>query len=542
MLAPVRTVASTSTCTSISISTSTSISVIRRHLATPKHVLRRCLHQNRQVTTPSQPAPPSASASASPRHHWPNKHEVPEGAPQLVYRPKEAPDDAVTVSWTSEHIYLRDGRLEHGDGAQRVLEPATLRDSCACAACKDPSSGQKSFASTEIPADIGIASARATEHGLAITFSNDVARFASQGHEMILPWTHIQSALRRRAPRRDSRRTSRPSHKEAVLGRTGVQYWDARVLAQHVRKIDYAAFMEPGSPAFWDVVIDILRLGIVYLRNVPRDESSVVSITTRIANIRETFYGRTFDVRAKPNAENVAYTSGHLGLHQDLSYLSPPPMIQVLHCMDNSCSGGESLFSDGERAGRLLWPFVKTSRRMAPLAEHPVPYQYDKNGYFYRAERSVIDHDDENGFAGVYWSPPFQGRYRYDDDSAAATVDLRDWIAPARVFEGLVNHRDAVHSYKMEQGECVLFDNLRVMHGRNAFDAAAGGARWLRGAYIAAEDFLSRAAHIPAGQADMYRGTDDPWTPEVAQRDLRNGQWYDRVVRRVSDVDPSIDV
>ncbi|QPG96456.1 hypothetical protein C2857_004250 [Epichloe festucae Fl1] len=514
MLAPTRAVAS------------------RRHLATPKHVLRQCLRQNRQsrqnrqVTTSSQ----AASASAS----------VPEGAPQLVYRPKEAPDDAVTVSWTREHIYLRDGRLEHGHGAQRALEPATLRDSCACAACKDPSSGQKSFASTEIPADIGIASARATEHGLGITFSNDVARFASQGHEMILPWSHIQSALRRRAaaPRRDSRR-------EAVLGRTGVRYWDARVLAQHVRKIDYAAFMKPGSPAFWDVVIDILRLGIVYLRNVPRDESSVVSITTRIANIRETFYGRTFDVRAKPNAENVAYTSGRLGLHQDLCYLSPPPMIQVLHCMDNSCSGGESLFSDGERAGRLLWPLVKTSRRMAPLAEHPVPYQYDKHGYFYRAERTVIDGDGdgdgENGFAGVYWSPPFQGRYRYED-SAAATVDLRDWIAPARVFEGLVNHPDAVHSYKMEQGECVLFDNLRVMHGRNAFDAAAGGARWLRGAYIAAEDFLSRAAYIPAGQAEMYRGTHDPWTPEVAQRHLRSGQWYDHVVRRVRDVDPSIDV
>ena len=84
-----------------------------------------------------------------------------------------------------------------------------------------------------------------------------------------------------------------------------------------------------------------------------------------LANIRETFYGRTFDVRAKPNAENVAYTSGYLGLHQDLMYLEPPPMIQVLHCMDNSCAGGESLFSDGDRVGRLARRLPLSARARA---------------------------------------------------------------------------------------------------------------------------------------------------------------------------------
>lgn len=288
-----------------------------------------------------------------------------------------------------------------------------------------------------------------------------------------------------------------------------------------------------GGPSFWDVVIDICRLGIVYLKDVPRDEASIVNITTRIANIRETFYGRTFDVRAKPNAENVAYTSGYLGLHQDLCYLAPPPMIQVLHCMDNSCSGGESLFSDGERAGRLLWPFVSQGGKMASLAEHRVPYQYDKHGYFYHADRAVID-ADEDGFAGVYWSPPFQGGY-----SANLGRDITDWIEAARVFEGLVNDESAVHSYKMEEGECVLFDNLRTMHGRNAFDAGKGGSRWLRGAYIAREDFLSRAAYIPDGQAEMYRGSEE-WTGERAQGELRDGEWWGDVVRRVREVDGDV--
>jgi hypothetical protein len=37
--------------------------------------------------------------------------------------------------------------------------------------------------------------------------------------------------------------------------------------------------------------------------------------------LRETIYGETFDVIAKPQAENVAYTSLPLRLHEDLWFV-----------------------------------------------------------------------------------------------------------------------------------------------------------------------------------------------------------------------------
>ncbi|KAK4093731.1 hypothetical protein Purlil1_2065 [Purpureocillium lilacinum] len=463
------------------------------------------------------------STTTSAERYWP-KYEIPEGASRLVYDLKSSPGGPITVAWTRDFLFVQDSP-ERG---RRALKPATLRDSCACPKCRDPASGQKSFASIEIPVDIGIADVRAVDDGLAITFVNDMERYTRDGgHEMVLPWASVEMALKRR-----SAKDLPLPRKRSVLRRTGVQYWDAATLDRHVRTIDYDEYMK-GGEAFWDAVIDICRLGIVYLKNVPRDEDAVVRVTTRIANIRETFYGRTFDVRAKPNAENVAYTSGYLGLHQDLMYLDPPPMIQVLHCMDNSCAGGESLFSDGERVGRLLWPFVNASTRMAPLADHHIPYQYDKNGYHYFASRYVIDHTEGGGFAGVHWSPPFQGKY------LSAAKDLRPWIEPARIFEGLINDESAVHSRKMEAGECVLFDNLRTMHGRTAFDVGSGGSRWLRGAYIAAEDFLSRASYIPAGQAEAYRGPEE-WTPEGAQQELRQTAWHQEVLDKVRRLDPSV--
>lgn len=467
-------------------------------------------------------ASPSVPTSAD--REWPN-YGIPEDAARFVYDLDSTPGGPVTVAWTDGFLFVQDS-AERGP---RVLKPTTLRDSCECPRCRNPASGQKTFASTEIPTDIGIADVRAASEGLAITFSKDVARLAryGAGHEMVLPWTSVEMALKRRGigqlpvPRRP-----------AVLRRTGVQYWDAETLGRHVRRIDYADYMQGGT-AFWDAVVDLCRLGIVFLENVPRDEEAVVGITTRIANIRETFYGRTFDVRAKPDAENVAYTNGHLGLHQDLMYLDTPPMIQVLHCMDMACAGGESLFSDGERVGRLLWPFAERSARLAPLLNHHVPYAYAKHGHRYFASRFVIDRYDASspGFAAVNWSPPFQGTY------LSAAKDLRPWIAAARVFERLVNDDAAVFSAKMGPGDCVLFDNLRVMHGRTAFDAASAGARWLRGAYIAPDDFLSRAVHIPAGQAEAYRGPVE-WTAERAQAELQASPWLDEVRDMVRELDP----
>jgi gamma-butyrobetaine dioxygenase len=471
------------------------------------------------------------AAATSTSRSWP-KLETPRHAKKFTHHDLDWPKEngPVSVAWTDKFLFVEDPATENG---RRALKPATLRDSCACPRCRDVSSGQKTFSSVEIPVDVGLEHVKPTKKGLEIKFLNDIPRFvdAKEPHVMLLPWESVDLSLKRKG----MEDVSLP-RKRSVLRRTGVVYWDRETIAQQVRRIDYAEFMKDDSEAFWDVIIDICRFGLVYLKNVPRDEESVVRITTRIANIRETFYGRTFDVRAKPNAENVAYTSGYLGLHQDLLYLDPPPMIQVLHCMDNSCAGGESLFSDGERVGRLLWPFV-TRHRMAPLAEHHVPYQYGKHGYHYFSSRYVLD-GNTSGFQNVYWSPPFQGRY------LSPVKDIRQWIEPASIFASLINDKDAIHEHKMEAGDCVLFDNLRVLHGRNAFDVegveGGGGARWLRGAYIAAEDFLSRAAHIPKGMAEKYRG-EEAWTPGLAQNRLKRSVWYEDVVRRVKELDPGVE-
>lgn len=411
------------------------------------------------------------------------------------------------VAYNSEALYIYDESM-----SARKINAIPLRESCLCHLCKDKSSGQKQYTSVEIPTDISIANVKSGETGLVINFSNDIQRYSEANHEANLPWDTVNTILERVEPARTT-----PVWPAAAFARTGVEFWDKESLSKQIRKIDYNEFMQ-GTDAMWEAIVDICRLGLVFLKNVPRDEVSVERITQRIANIRETFYGRTWDVRAKPDAENVAYTSGYLGLHQDLLYLHDPPMIQVLHCMENSCAGGESLFSDGERVARILLSLAANESNVTSLTQDPVPYEYSKNGYSYRQFRPLVQTTLSGDFVNVFWSPPFQGRHESFDS------DLKQWLVEAKTFHALINDESAMWQGKMQPGDCVIFNNMRIMHGRTAFDAA-GGSRWLKGTYISGDDFLSKACHVPAEIVKKHQG-DNLWNSSAATRDLESSVWY----------------
>ena len=64
----------------------------------------------------------------------------------------------------------------------------------------------------------------------------------------------------------------------------------------------------------------------------------------------------------------------------------------------------------------------------------------------------------------------------------------------------------------MEEGDCVLFKNTRIVHSRTAFDTTQG-KRWLRGAYLDEQELRSRSMGLDsimsamrAAEADAQRG------------------------------------
>ena len=105
----------------------------------------------------------------------------------------------------------------------------------------------------------------------------------------------------------------------------------------------------------------------------------------------------------------------------------------------------------------------------------------------------------------INWGPPFLAPFSLDLDSmeqaSGSSASAREclnhkvdeWHAAARKFSALLQRSESLHERLMKPGECVLFDNTRVLHARKAFNSNdAGKARWLRGTYIDKDPYLSK--------------------------------------------------
>ncbi|KAI1860004.1 uncharacterized protein JN550_011688 [Neoarthrinium moseri] len=360
-------------------------------------------------------------------------------------------------------------RITHPESRHTlVLNRRSLRDACACERCVDPHSGQKTFGTTAIPAALPIESTqRLVDGSLRVVWARD---FLSSGgpHQSTYPPSTIRSWFAGR--------------REGAPRTPGLSLWNRREFEASPHTVTYEAWMSAG-PDFHAALAQLRQFGLVFIDGVPHSEDSVVALASQIGNILETLYGRTWDVRSKPQAENVAYTSSFLGLHQDLLYTSRPPRLQFLHCLENTCDGGESIFSDAYAAAAVI---KKLPYHAAPLYNFPIRYHYKKNGHSYEKLRPVFEKA-----GGVYWSPPFQTSDQPWEKSTEGDVSYSRWFQAAQEFRRRLEHETSVYERKLKPGQCVVFDNLRVLHGRRRFDTASGN-RWLKGTYIADDVWKSK--------------------------------------------------
>ena len=84
----------------------------------------------------------------------------------------------------------------------------------------------------------------------------------------------------------------------------------------------------------------MLTHGLVLLHDVPREPGAVLAVARSLGYVRETNYGRLFDVRAGPAAANLAFTRLPIAPHTDNPYRDPVPTVQLLHCLNAAAGGG----------------------------------------------------------------------------------------------------------------------------------------------------------------------------------------------------------
>jgi len=220
---------------------------------------------------------------------------------------------------------------------------------------------------------------------------------------------------------------------------------------------------------------DFLELGWIVLTGTPTEPGTVLEAAGRFGYVRETNFGRLFDVWSYPDSNDLAYRPIALGPHTDNPYRTPVPGIQLLHCLVNETSGGLSTLVDGLAATEALRE--EDPEGFELLATVPVRFRFVDADTELVSWQTVIARDARGATTGLRYSP------RLDEMPVMDEATTRRYQAARRRLGEILRDPAFEVRFLLGPGELMMFDNDRVLHGRTAFDPQEG-LRHLQGCYI----------------------------------------------------------
>jgi len=225
------------------------------------------------------------------------------------------------------------------------------------------------------------------------------------------------------------------------------------------------------------------RYGFAKMTGGKIESGALIQVADLFGYVRETNYGKWFEVRSEVNAINLAYTNLGLQAHTDNPYRDPVPTIQILYCLENSASGGDSTVVDGFNAAIRL-------RNENPdyfnlLTKYCARFEYNGDkGAHLQSRRPMIELSPDDELIAI----------RFNNRSAAPITDvpyedMANYYKAYRTFSDIINDPTLAVNFKLNPGECFITDNTRVLHARTAYSGA--GTRWLQGCYVDKDGLLS---------------------------------------------------
>lgn len=356
-------------------------------------------------------------------------------------------------------------------GDQRRFHAIWLRDNAWDESTRAPGNGQKLLTLADLPVDTRVSSARAETGRLWVTFQPENHAIAYD-----LGWLAEHAYDRPAAA--------------AAKGWLGpeIETWDAGLGP----RMPLAGFAEVSgdraSLGAW--LRGVRRFGFGKLTGGPVESGALLRVAALFGYVRETNYGRHFEVRSEVNPSNLAYTSLGLQAHTDNPYRDPVPTLQILYCLDNSAEGGENTVVDGFRSALRL-------QREDPdgfdlLTRYCARFEYAGDAEVcLRARRPVIELAPDGELSGI----------RFNNRSSAAITDvpfehMPGYYKALRELAAIIDDPAMAVSFKLAPGDSFIVDNTRVLHGRRGY--AGTGSRWLQGCYADKDGLLSTLAVIEA--------------------------------------------
>ncbi len=357
-----------------------------------------------------------------------------------------------------------------GDGPRRVPW-MWLRDHCTCPRCLHPETRQRQLDTFTIAPDVRGRELRLDPRGNWVDVAWDDHDGAARYPSKLLACGEGAAVDVGSAPGRVS--------------------WHGSTFSTGLPGVDYAAVLADDQ-ALLAYLEKIERIGFCLARGCPATPEATRALAERIAYVRKTVFGEVWDWSADRLLHaDTAYTRLAVRLHTDGTYVHDAPGLQMLHCLAFEGTGAESILVDGLRvAERLARDHPRAFRLLTTVK---VPGQYLEAGVSLRASRPVIRLGDGGEVAQISYNNHDRAPFRLPAETMA------EFYQALRAFHAEIENPALQLRFRLQPGEPLIFDNWRLLHGREAFE----GRRRMTGCYLNREDFESRL-RVLRGTAETF--------------------------------------
>ena len=346
------------------------------------------------------------------------------------------------------------------NGSKKEIHPFWLRERVNGESFVDKGTQQRLFDPTELKGAIEIKNVNLSEKFLSVIFNDGVQTKLS-----------IQSILNEFSNINDIKFIKKIK-------------WDSTLNNLNNFRFNNNIFEEK---TMYEALISFYEYGFVIFKEVPTENNFIVKFANSIGSIRRTNFGEFFNVKSKPNPNDLAYTSLPLAPHTDNPYRNPVPCIQMLHCIKNEVSGGNSTLVDGftvtEKLKKDFPDFFKI------LTEIKVRYQFIDKDVVLEDWSEMIQLDENQNFKQVRFSPRLDFVPLMDKEK----LDL--YYAARNKISEFYNSDAYRLEFKLVEGDLLMMDNYRLLHGRTSFNANEGN-RFLQGCYIDYDSTEGKLKHL----------------------------------------------
>jgi len=355
-------------------------------------------------------------------------------------------------------------------GARTRFHAIWLRDNAWDDQTRSAGNGQRLIALRDIPVELRVESARIGASKLSLEFQPE-----AKSVDYDLDW------LMEHRYDNDHGRTAGWLAPE-------IEVWDSGLMSA----VPVADFNRAGTDGgvLRDWLFQVRKFGFAKMVGGPVEAEGLLKVAALFGYVRETNYGKYFEVRTEVNPTNLAYTGLGLQAHTDNPYRDPVPTLQILYCLENSAEGGENMVVDGFAAALRLK--AENPAWFDVLSNHCARFEYaGEKGVRLRSRRPMIELSADGELTGV----------RFNNRSTAAITDvpfeeMDTYYAAYRRFGEIIDDTAMEVTFKLNPGECFIVDNTRVLHARKGYSGA--GSRWLQGCYADKDGLLSTLASLEA--------------------------------------------